>query len=127
MIAPAQPARARNRIGVPIAVAVVIVALFVLADRITKALAANDMRPVEPEFNALRRPQLESHGKVGRLSDFVNREGAFKRTKEDTPKDAPAGYHHFIAQFEKGNLSEDLTLDGDGKVANFHVRPLDAQ
>jgi hypothetical protein len=95
-----------------------------LADRVTKAIAANDMRPVEGEFNALRRPQLEDRGKVGRLSDFVNADGTFKGAKEDTPSGSQAGYHHFIAHFDKGDLAEDLTVDADGKIADFHVKPL---
>jgi len=95
-----------------------------LADRVTTAIANNNMKPVEGEFNALRRPQLEDRGKVGRLSDFVNAEGAFKGVKEDTPAGSQAGYHHFIAHFAKGDLAEDLTVDADGKIADFHVKPL---
>lgn len=97
------------------------------ADRVTKAIAGNDMGPVLGEFNALTRVQLSNRAKVGQLSDFVNRQGAFKRAKEDTPKDAQPGVHHFTAEFQKGNLSEDMTVDADGKIANFHVRPLGAQ
>jgi len=97
-----------------------------LATDVTKAVAANNMQPVENEFNALRRPQLDDRGKVGRLSDFVNEDGALKRIKEDTPSGSKAGYHHFIAEFQKGNRSEDLTVDSDGKIADFHVRPLDS-
>ena len=62
-----------------------------LASDVTKAIAANNMRPVEGDFNALRRPQLEDRGKVGQLSDFVNADGAFKSVKEDTPADAKTG------------------------------------
>ncbi|MDQ2857943.1 MAG: hypothetical protein M3R53_04725 [Candidatus Eremiobacteraeota bacterium] len=97
------------------------------ADRVTKAIASNNMSPVLGEFNALTRVQLSNRAKVGQLSDFVNRQGNFKRTKEDTPKDAQPGFHHFLAEFDKGNLSEDMMLDADGKIANFHVRPLGAQ
>jgi len=99
-----------------------------LAGDVTRALEANNMRPVESDFNALRRPQLEDRGKVGSLSDFVNAEGALKSISEDRAKpDAPVGYHHFTAYFDKGNLSEDLTVDADGKIANFHVRPFEKQ
>jgi hypothetical protein len=98
-----------------------------LATDVTKALAANNMQPVEKEFNALRRPELEERGKVGQLSDFVNEDGALKRIKEDTPSGAKAGYHHFIAEFDKGSRSEDLTVDSDGKIADFHVRPLESK
>ncbi len=95
-----------------------------LASDVTRAIAANDMRPVAKEFNALRRPQLEDRAKVGGLSDFVNAEGAFKNVKEDTQGTQKPGYHHFVASFEKGKLAEDLTVDGDGKIADFHVHPL---
>jgi len=92
-----------------------------LADSVTAAVASNDMRPVESEFNALRRPALENRATVGRLSDFVNELGAFKRTKEDTPANSPAGFHHFVAQFDKGTRSEEITLDADGKIAKFQI------
>jgi hypothetical protein len=92
-----------------------------LADDVTKALVNNDMRPVENEFNALRRPELENRAKVGALSNFVNDEGAFKGVKEDTPSGSPDGYHRFVAHFEKGDLSEELTVDADGKIAKFDV------
>jgi len=99
-----------------------------LATDVTKALEANDMRPVEREFNALRRPQLEDRAKVGALSDFVNAEGSLKSVREDREKPgAPVGYHHFTARFDKGDLSEDLTVDADGKIADFHVRPYEKQ
>ncbi|MBD5634436.1 MAG: hypothetical protein IAI49_08165 [Candidatus Eremiobacteraeota bacterium] len=130
-----------NKSRVPIIAAAVLVIAFVLyhflhhreshaehlAVVVTRALAANDMRPVEPDFNALRRPELENRAKVGRLSDFVNAEGAFKGVKDDTPSGSAEGYHHFIAHFDKGDLAEDLTLDADGKIAKFDVRPQSSQ
>jgi hypothetical protein len=94
-----------------------------LADRVTMAIVANDMRPVEPDFNALARPGLENRAKVGRLSDDLNALGKFKRTHETTPKDAPPLRHTFDADFEKGAWVEDLTFDSDGKIASFHVHP----
>ena len=98
-----------------------------LAADVTKAIAANDMRPVEKEFNAIRRPQLHDRGKVGRLSDFVNAYGGFKGVKEDTPSGSKDGFHHFIAHFDKGERSEDMTLDAEGKLADFHVRPIESK
>jgi hypothetical protein len=94
-----------------------------LADRVTQALANNNMQPVAEDFNAIPRAKLANRGEVGRLSDFVNAEGKFKGVKEDTPGTAQPGYHHFVAHFDKGDLSEDLTVDADGKIAAFHVRP----
>ena len=98
-----------------------------LAASVTKAIIANDMRPVESDFNALRRPQLEDRAKVGQLSDELNALGAFKGVKETTPADARAGYHTFSASFDKATWSEDMTLDADGKIAAFHVHPTAAQ
>jgi hypothetical protein len=135
---PGAPSASRPQIVVAVLV-LIIVAYFVkhfffheshakhLAVVVTQALANNDMRPVEPSFNAIRRPELENHAKVGRLSDFVNAEGKFKGVSEDTPSGSPDGYHHFIAHFDKGDLAEDLTLDSEGKIANFHVRPETSQ
>ena len=37
------------------------------------------------------------------------------------------GYHHFTAAFDKGTLAEDLTVDADGKIADFHVRPIESK
>jgi hypothetical protein len=96
-----------------------------LATDVTKAIQQNNMQPVEKEFNALRRPELENRAKVGRLSDQVVALGALKSIKEDTPKDAPAGYHHFVAQFDKATWVEDITLDSDGKISAFHIHPSD--
>jgi len=98
-----------------------------LASDVTRAIAANDMRPVEKEFNAIRRPQLEDRAKVGALSDFVNAEGKLKNVKEQTPPDAKSGTHRFVATFEKGQRAEDLAVDADGKIVDFHVTPLEAK
>ena len=92
-----------------------------LADRVTSAIVANDMRPVSKEFNAIVRPKLEDRASVGRLSDELNALGAFKGAHETTPHEAPAGKHTFSARFEKATWVEDMTLDQDGKIASFHV------
>jgi hypothetical protein len=94
-----------------------------LATDVTKALAANDMRPVEKDFNAITRAKLADRGKVGTLSDFVNAEGALASMKEDTPSGSNPNFHHFVATFKNGKRAEDLTVDNDGKIADFHVRP----
>jgi hypothetical protein len=94
-----------------------------LAVRVTKALENNNMAPVAGDFNAIPRAKLANRGEVGHLSDFVNAEGAFKSITEDTPANSQPGYHHFVVHFDKGDLTEDLTVDADGKIAAFHVRP----
>ena len=132
------PANGPRKLLVPIVVAVVVIfsagkllhhenRYEKLATDVTKAIAANDMRPVAHEFNAITRAKLSDRGKVGQLSDFVNADGALKSMKEDTPGGSAAGYHHFIATFEHGGRAEDLTVDSDGKIADFHVRPLATQ
>lgn len=92
-----------------------------LADRVTTAIIANDMRPVEKNFNALVRPKLENRQAVGRLSDQLNRLGRFRGVHEKTPRGAPPGTHVFEADFEKEKWVEDMSIDQDGKVAGFHV------
>ena len=92
-----------------------------LADQVTRAIVANDMRPVAPEFNALVRPKLMQHEQVGRLADQLAPLGNFKRTKENTPAGTPAGTHQLIAEFERGTRVEDLTFDSEGKIAAFHL------
>jgi hypothetical protein len=93
------------------------------ADMVTKAIVANDMRPVEKDFNALVRPKLENRAKVGMLSDQLNALGAFKGAKEDTPSGAPPRAHKFVATFEKAAWTECLVYDEDGKISNFDVIP----
>jgi hypothetical protein len=93
------------------------------ADTVTKAIIANDMRPVEKDFNALVRPKLESRGKVGALSDQLTALGAFKGVKENTPSDAPPRSHKFEAQFDKATWVECMTFDEDGKIASFDALP----
>lgn len=92
-----------------------------LADRVTRAVLANDMRPVVKEFNAIVRPKLENRQLVGRLSDQLNALGRFKGVRETTSRDASDGKHTFDAIFEKAKWVEDIVVDADGKIAAFHI------
>jgi hypothetical protein len=94
-----------------------------LASDVTKAIVANDMRPVAPDFNAIPRAKLNDRGYVGHLSDQLNALGAFKGVKEDTPSSAPQGEHHLVATFDKAAWQEEITFDSDGKIAHFKVYP----
>jgi hypothetical protein len=94
-----------------------------LASDVTKAIVANDMRPVAPDFNAIPRAKLSDRGYVGHLSDELNALGAFKGVKEDTPSSAPQGIHHLSVTFDKATWQEELELDSDGKIAHFKVYP----
>jgi hypothetical protein len=93
------------------------------ADLVTKAIIANDMRPVEKDFNALVRPKLDSRARVGALSDELVALGAFKGAKENTPANAPARSHKFEAAFEKATWVECMSYDEDGKISAFDVLP----
>jgi hypothetical protein len=94
-----------------------------LADRVTAAIVANDMRPVQQDFNATIRPQLRNRAKVGKLSDDLAPLGKFKRTKETTPAGTPKNTHYLTAQFEHGTYDEKMVLDEDGKISAFDLRP----
>ncbi len=93
------------------------------ADAITKAIAKNDMKPVEHAFNAVDRAQLEDRARVGELSNMVAAMGDFKASKQHTPAAWAAGYHHFTERFSKGTLEEKYELDADGKITRFHLGP----
>jgi hypothetical protein len=98
-----------------------------LATRVTKAIVANDMKPVEPIFNAADREKLENRMLVGRLSQDLNDLGKFNSVQEDTPNPSPTGYHRFKANFEKGTWVEDMRFDSEGKIVVFRVHAPDAK
>lgn len=91
------------------------------ADTVTKAIIANNMQPVEKDFNAIVRPKLENRARVGALSDQLNALGSFKGTKEDTPSGAPARAHKFVATFDKGSRTVCMIYDEDNKIQVFDV------
>ncbi len=94
-----------------------------LADQVTRAIVANDMRPVEKDFNALARPQLENRARVGQLSDELNGLGSFKRTRELKVGNEAADVHTLNAEFAKGNWQIQMRIDADGKIAAFRIHP----
>jgi hypothetical protein len=94
-----------------------------LADQVTRAIVANDMRPVEKDFNALARPQLENRARVGELSDELGALGAFKRTHEQTVAGETAGVHTLNAEFAKATWRIQMRIDSDGKIAAFRIAP----
>ncbi len=93
------------------------------ADSVTKAIMANDMRPVEADFNAIVRPKLLNRAYVGELSDELNALGQLKRIHETTARDTAQGEHTFDAVFEKSTWKEVMKIDSDGKISAFYVHP----
>jgi hypothetical protein len=95
-----------------------------LADQVTKAIVVNDMRPVEKDFNALARPQLENRAKVGALSDQLNALGTFSGAHEDkSAEGTDPNIHVFKAVFSKGAWQIMMRIDADGKISAFQIHP----
>ena len=94
-----------------------------LADTVTQAIVANDMRPVEGDFNALVRPKLVNRARVGALSDRLAPLGKFENVKEDTPSNVSAGEHDFAAHFASATWRVRMLIDADGKISAFYITP----
>ena len=93
-----------------------------LATQVTKAIVANDMRPVVNDFNPVDWRELGNRALVGRLSNELNDLGPLQSIKEDTPSGSDPLFHHFQAHFSKATWVEDMTMDPTGKIVSFHVR-----
>lgn len=89
------------------------------AERITRAVVANDLKPVQGEIAkgvAITRVQ------VAEWSDELNGQGKLLSVKETTADCSP-GWHCFNVKFEKRDYVERMRLDENGKVVNwnFHM------
>ncbi|MBV8491823.1 MAG: hypothetical protein JO199_14950 [Candidatus Eremiobacteraeota bacterium] len=95
------------------------------ADRITQAMMANDVRPVEGDLA----PSVHlTRVQVAEASDELSAQGKLLSVKETTVN-CPAGVHCFDVKFEKRTYLERLRLDENGKVVgwSYHVAPAAAQ
>ena len=91
------------------------------ADKITRAVMANDLRPVQDDVaKGITIPRV----KVAEWSDELNEQGKLLSVKETTANCSP-GWHCFDVKFEKRAYVERMRLDENGKVAswNFHMAP----
>ena len=87
------------------------------ADKITKAVIANDLTPVKNDLS----PQLAiSRVQVASASDELSAQGKLESVKEVTPCPKGAGYHCFDLKFEKHMYNEWLSMDDTGKVTSWH-------
>jgi hypothetical protein len=89
------------------------------AQRITNAVMANDLRPVNDDIAkgiAITRVQ------VAEWSDELNAQGKLLSLKETTA-DCTPGWHCFVAKFQKHTYVERMRFDENGKVVswNFHM------
>jgi hypothetical protein len=92
------------------------------ADRITQAMIANDLRPVQDDLA----PGVQiTRVQVAQASDELNAQGKLLSVKETTVN-CPAGIHCFDVKFEKRAYVERLRLDDNGKVVGwtYHIAPV---
>lgn len=89
------------------------------ADRITRAVVANDFKPVD---NDVAKGITITRVQIAQWSDELNAQGKLLSVKETTASCAP-GWHCFDVKFEKHEYIEHMRLDENGKVAgwNFHM------
>lgn len=91
------------------------------AQKITQAIAANDLSPVKDEIPA---GQAISRVQVAEWSSELAEYGKFKSLKENPTGCAPS-YHCFDAQFEKRLVREQMMIDDKDKVAQFKFHAVD--
>ncbi len=91
------------------------------ADRVTRAVIANDLRPVQ---NDIAKSVTITRVQVAQWSDELNAQGKLLSVKE-TSADCSPGWHCFDVKFQKHAYVERLRFDENGKVVswNFHMVP----
>jgi len=89
------------------------------ADRITRAVIDNDLRPVQ---NDIAKGITITRVKVAQWSDELNSQGKLLSVKETTASCDP-GWHCFNVKFQKHDYVERMRFDENGKVVNwdFHM------
>ena len=90
------------------------------ADRITRAVIANDFRPVQDD---LAKGISITRVQIAQWSDELNAQGKLLSVKETT--NCSPGWHCFDVKFQKHEYAERLRFDESGKVVNwqFHMVP----
>ena len=92
------------------------------ADKITKAVIANDITPIKGDFS----PQLNiTRVQIAAAGDELGAQGALKSVKEVTPCPAGAQFHCVDVTFAKHVYNEWLSMDDTGKVTawHYHMKP----
>jgi len=91
------------------------------AQNITRAVIANDLKPVE---NDIAKGITITRVQVAQWSDELNAQGKLLSVKETTAGCA-TGWHCFDVKFEKHEYVERMRFDENGKVINwdFHMAP----
>lgn len=94
------------------------------ADKITKAVIANNMDPVIKDFDSQLRAKITPIT-VAQYSTELRDQGSYKGIKEvPVGANSTPGEHDFVATFEKHNYTEKMILDDNGAVRSwsFHMQ-----
>jgi len=94
-----------------------------LAERVTRAIVATDLRPVATEFEPSARSMIADRGRLVRLAQELAALGSLIGVKEIARGGPERRSHTFIAEFTNGSRIEDMTLGAGGQIAAFHIRP----
>lgn len=89
------------------------------ADKLTRAVVANDMSSVKDDFDPSMQGQV-TRVKVAELSDELNAQGAYKGLKENDQNCPPAA-HCFDVTFEKRSYREALAMNDRNKVTAWRI------
>ena len=89
------------------------------ADKITKAVMANDLGPVMGDFDPSIKNSI-TRVRVAQLSDELNDQGAYKGVKQNDAN-CRTGYVCFDVNFEKRPYKEVMKVGSDGKVQSWYI------
>jgi outer membrane murein-binding lipoprotein Lpp len=93
------------------------------ADRITKAVMADDLAPVKNDLS----PQLKiNRVQIAAAADELDQQGKLESVKEVTPCPEPAGVHCLLVKFQKSTYHETLAMDDQDKVTQWRFHMADA-
>lgn len=88
------------------------------ADRITRAVMNNDLKPVAGDIS----PRVKiTRVEIAAISDELSEQGKLLSIKESTAN-CPAGVHCFVVKFEKHDYRETMRLDESGKVVEWRIK-----
>ncbi|HEY6450428.1 MAG TPA: hypothetical protein VIX60_07095 [Candidatus Cybelea sp.] len=89
------------------------------ADRITRAVIANDFKPVQTD---VAKGITITRVQIAQWSDELNAQGKLLSLKEMTANCSP-GWHCFNVKFQRAEYIERMRFDENGKVVDwkFHM------
>ncbi|MFN2448367.1 MAG: hypothetical protein ABR508_01050 [Candidatus Baltobacteraceae bacterium] len=91
------------------------------ADKITRAVIANDMQPVMGDLDPSIKGEI-TRIRVAELSDELNAQGKYKGLKQTTAAWCDkTGYDCFDVTFEKSTYHEVMKTGSDGKVQYWWI------